>query len=123
TIGISKVLTSSTKCKHAVISGVTKCEIYQKLSAPNPPKQKDLVPEYNISEQAVSDIWWLQYAFAKQMLLSDEVLIEKAKSIASHLVSESESSPSKAELSKEHKRLHTIIAQYPLDDVWNADET
>ncbi|CAG8778305.1 3428_t:CDS:1, partial [Dentiscutata heterogama] len=120
TIGIGKVLISGTKRKRAAISGVTKREICQKLSAPNPPKQKDLAPEYNISEQAVSDIWrernkwlqlqgdshnaqskreclpgflmienvldrWLQYAFAKQMPLSDEVLIEKAKSIASHL--------------------------------------
>ncbi|CAG8519832.1 3508_t:CDS:2, partial [Scutellospora calospora] len=56
TIRIGKVLTSGTKCKRAAISDVTKCEICQKLSAPNPPKQKDLALEYNISEQAVSDI-------------------------------------------------------------------
>ncbi|CAG8705033.1 17406_t:CDS:2, partial [Cetraspora pellucida] len=54
--GINKMLILDEKCKHAAISGSTKQEICQKLSAYNPPKQKDLVLLYNISEQAVSDI-------------------------------------------------------------------
>jgi hypothetical protein len=53
------------KRKRTAISGVTKRELCQKLSVLNPPKQKVLAIEYNISEQAVSDIWqernkWLQ---------------------------------------------------------------
>ncbi|CAG8792624.1 13689_t:CDS:1, partial [Acaulospora morrowiae] len=63
--GINKALTLDTKRKRTAISGFTKCEICQKLSVPSPPKQKDLALIYNISEQAVSDIWrnkdrWLQ---------------------------------------------------------------
>lgn len=178
--GVSK----TPKRKRAAISGFTKREICQKLSAPNPPKQKDLALVYNISEQAVSDIWrdrnkwlqlkeddynaqlkkerlpgfpmtekvlerWLQYASARQMVLTDDVLIEKAKNFASSVgeehfrgsngwlarfklrhgikmyvrVGEGGSAPPEAELNAERERLRAIITQYPLDDVWNADET
>ncbi|CAG8708774.1 23960_t:CDS:2 [Cetraspora pellucida] len=94
---INKMHILDKKCKHVAISSLTKQEICQKLFAYNSPKQKDLVFLYNISEQAVSDIWQdknkqlqlkLQYAFAKQIVLTDEILIEKAKNIASSIEEE-----------------------------------
>ncbi|CAG8610105.1 8180_t:CDS:2, partial [Acaulospora morrowiae] len=167
--GINKALTLDTKRKRTAISGFTKREICQKLFVPSPPKQKDLALIYNISEQA-DDSYnaqlkkerlpgfpitekvlerWLQYAFARQIILTDEILIEKAKIFASNIgeehfrgsngwlarfklrhgirmyikIGESGNAPSENKLNVEQERLRAIIAQYPLDNVWNADET
>ncbi|CAG8646007.1 2464_t:CDS:2, partial [Dentiscutata heterogama] len=91
----SKVLALGSKRKHIAISGLIKYEICQKLSGPNPPMQKELAldydaqlkkehsPGYPMIEEVLER--WLQYAFARQMMLTDEVLIEKAKSIASNI--------------------------------------
>ncbi|CAG8783908.1 5734_t:CDS:2, partial [Dentiscutata erythropus] len=87
----------STKQKRVLISGITKYEICQKLSKPNPPKQKDLElniiyllkqfqiygKRYPLIEKVMKK--WLQYAFAQQLTLTDEIFIEKTKRFASNI--------------------------------------
>ncbi|CAG8709632.1 5437_t:CDS:2, partial [Ambispora leptoticha] len=137
-----------TKQKHTSILGITKREICQKLSKPNPSKQKDLAAEYYISTQAISNIWkernkWLyldnnnydtqlkklqapgypliekvmkrklQYTFAQQLTLTDEIL---AKRFASNLGNQHEggSAPSADKLNTERNSANEYLH---LDDV------
>ncbi|CAG8795061.1 1086_t:CDS:2, partial [Dentiscutata erythropus] len=63
---------------------------------PNPPKQKELASEYNISEQVVSDNWWDRNKWLQLEVDSYDAqlkkecspgfsMIEEAKSIASNI--------------------------------------
>ncbi|CAG8748867.1 15181_t:CDS:2, partial [Racocetra fulgida] len=115
--------------------------ICQKLSKPNPSKQKDLAAEYYISTQAISNIWkernkWLyldnnnydtqlkklqapgypliekvmkrklQYTFAQQLTLTDEIL---AKRFASNL-------------GNQQFYINELISNLPLTDLLSANE-